>query len=49
MWDWSPIREWLSDLITPYWTFPLLTAVQALIVMICIILTMASTRWQSAR
>src|SRR6202795_1680849 len=41
MWDWSLIRDWLSDLITPYWSSPLLTAVQALIVMICIILTMA--------
>jgi NADH-quinone oxidoreductase subunit H len=41
MWDWSPIREWLSGLITPYWSAPLLIIVQALIVMICIILTMA--------
>jgi NADH-quinone oxidoreductase subunit H len=41
MWDWSPIRDWLSDRITPYWTFPLLTAVQALIVVVGIILTMA--------
>src|SRR5580692_5496740 len=41
MWDWSPIRDWLSGLITPYWSTPLLTAVQALIVMICLILTMA--------
>jgi NADH-quinone oxidoreductase subunit H len=41
MWDWSPIRDWLSEQITPYWTFPLLTAVQALIVMVCIILVMA--------
>jgi NADH-quinone oxidoreductase subunit H len=41
MWEWSPIRDWLSGQITPYWTFPLLTAVQALIVMICIILVMA--------
>ncbi len=41
MWDWSPIRDWLSDRITPYWTFPLLTAVQALMVMIGIILVMA--------
>src|SRR5271154_7553137 len=41
MWDWSPIRDWLAGLITPYWANPLLTAVQALIVMICIILTMA--------
>ena len=41
MWDWSPIRDWLSGVITPYWTFPLLLAVQTLMVMICIILTMA--------
>jgi NADH-quinone oxidoreductase subunit H len=41
MWDWSPIRDWLSDRITPYWTFPLLTAVQALIVVVGIILVMA--------
>jgi NADH-quinone oxidoreductase subunit H len=41
MWDWSPIREWLSDRITPYWTFPLLTAVQGLMVMVGIILVMA--------
>jgi NADH-quinone oxidoreductase subunit H len=41
MWDWSPIRDWLSDRITPYWTFPLLTAVQAVIVVVCLILVMA--------
>ena len=41
MWDWSPLRDWLSGQITPYWTFPLLTAVQALMVMVCIILVMA--------
>jgi NADH-quinone oxidoreductase subunit H len=41
MWEWSPIRDWLSGLITQYWTFPLLLAVQTLIVMVCIILTMA--------
>jgi NADH-quinone oxidoreductase subunit H len=41
MWDWSPIRGWLNDRITPYWTFPLLTAVQALMVMVGIILVMA--------
>src|ERR1700719_23681 len=40
MWQWSPIRDWLSGVITPYWTFPLLLAVQTLMVMICIILTM---------
>jgi NADH-quinone oxidoreductase subunit H len=41
MWDWTPLRDWLSGIITPYWTFPLLLAVQTLMVMICIILTMA--------
>ena len=41
MWEWSPIRDWLSGIITPYWTLPLLLAVQTLIVMVCIILTMA--------
>src|SRR5271167_328632 len=41
MWDWTPIRDWLSGLITPYWTSPLLTAVQAVIVVISLILLMA--------
>jgi NADH-quinone oxidoreductase subunit H len=41
MWEWSPIRDRLSDLITPYWTWPLLTLVQALMVMVGLILTMA--------
>jgi NADH-quinone oxidoreductase subunit H len=41
MWEWSPIRDWLSGVITPYWTFPLLTLVQAVIVTVGIILTMA--------
>ncbi|GAC1506676.1 MAG: NADH-quinone oxidoreductase subunit NuoH [Steroidobacteraceae bacterium] len=41
MWEWSALRDWLSGAITPYWTFPLLTLVQALMVMVCIILTMA--------
>src|SRR4030088_3411544 len=41
MWEWSPIRDWLSGAITAYWTSPLLLAVQTLMVMICIILTMA--------
>jgi NADH-quinone oxidoreductase subunit H len=41
MWEWSPIRDWVSDLITPYWATPLLLAVQTLMVMVCIILTMA--------
>ena len=35
------MRDWLSGLITPYWTTPLLTAVQTLMVMICLILVMA--------
>ncbi len=41
MWEWSPIRDWLSGVITPYWTFPLLTLVQATMVTIGLILTMA--------
>src|SRR5471032_1152484 len=41
MWYWSPIRDWLSGAITPYWTYPLLLAVQTLMVMVCLILTMA--------
>jgi NADH-quinone oxidoreductase subunit H len=41
MWQWSFIRDWLSAQITPYWTTPLLTAVQIVIVMISIILVMA--------
>src|SRR5277367_4844457 len=41
MWQWGPLRDWLSGVITPYWTFPLLTFVQAAMVMVCIILTMA--------
>ena len=41
MWEWDPIRDWLSGVITPYWTFPLLLAVQTLMVMVCLILTMA--------
>jgi NADH-quinone oxidoreductase subunit H len=41
MWQWGPLRDWLSGVITPYWTFPLLTLVQAAIVLVCIILTMA--------
>src|SRR6202142_605667 len=41
MWDWTPIRDYLSGLITPYWTFPLLTLVQAGIVTISLILCMA--------
>jgi NADH-quinone oxidoreductase subunit H len=41
MWEWEPLRDWLSGVITPYWTYPLLTLVQAAIVLVCIILTMA--------
>ena len=41
MWQWDPIRDWLAGQITPYWTAPLLTAVQILMVMIGLILTMA--------
>jgi NADH-quinone oxidoreductase subunit H len=41
MWQWDPLRYWLADQITPYWTAPLLTAVQILMVMIGLILTMA--------
>jgi NADH-quinone oxidoreductase subunit H len=41
MWQWGPIRYWLAGQITPYWTAPLLTAVQILMVMIGLILTMA--------
>jgi NADH-quinone oxidoreductase subunit H len=41
MWDWNPIRDWLSGYITAYWTYPLLLAVQILMFMICVILTMA--------
>src|SRR5258708_13069379 len=41
MWKWIPIRDWLSGVITPYWTFPLLTLVQAAIVTVGLILVMA--------
>lgn len=41
MWQWTPLRDWLSGLITPYWALPLITAVQILIVMIVLILIMA--------
>ena len=41
MWEWSPIRDWLSGIVTPYWTFPLLTLVQAAIVTVGLILIMA--------
>jgi len=41
MWDWQVLRDWLGVEITPYWAVPLLTAAQILIVMTCLILTMA--------
>jgi NADH-quinone oxidoreductase subunit H len=41
MWEWGPLRDWLSGVITPYWSYPLLTMVQALMVLVCLILTMA--------
>ena len=41
MWQWDPIRDWLATYITPYWTTPLLLAVQTLMVMVCLILVMA--------
>ena len=41
MWEWSPLRDWLSGVITPYWTLPLLLAVQTLMVLTCIIVIMA--------
>src|ERR1700735_4854302 len=41
MWEWSPIRDWVSGIITPYWSTPLLLAVQTMIVMVCLILVMA--------
>jgi len=41
MWQWDPLRVWLSGLITPYWTSPLLTAVQILMVVVGLILIMA--------
>ena len=41
MWQWSPLRDWIATYLTPYWTTPLLLAVQTLIVMVCLILVMA--------
>jgi NADH-quinone oxidoreductase subunit H len=41
MWDWTPLRDWLEGLITPYWATPLLTVVQAAMTTISIILVMA--------
>jgi len=41
MWQWTPIRDWLSALITAYWASPLLTLVQSLIVVVGVIMVMA--------
>src|ERR1700685_2546277 len=41
MWQWSPLRDLLSGYITPYWSTPLLLAVQILMVMVGLILVMA--------
>jgi len=41
MWQWSPLRDWLSGWITEYWASPVLTAAQILMVMIGLILVMA--------
>ena len=41
MWEWTPLRDWIAGYITPYWTTPLLLAVQTLMVMVCLILVMA--------
>jgi NADH-quinone oxidoreductase subunit H len=41
MWQWDPLRAWLAGEITPYWTNPLLTAVQILMVVVGLILIMA--------
>ncbi len=41
MWQWDSLRGWLTGAITAYWSSPLLTAVQIVMVMLCIIITMA--------
>ena len=41
MWQWTPLRDWLSQQITAYWTTPLLIAVQALMTVLCLIIVMA--------
>ena len=41
MWDWQPLRDFVSGYLTPYWTTPLFIVVQALITMVGIILVMA--------
>jgi NADH-quinone oxidoreductase subunit H len=41
MWQWTPLRDLLSGYITPYWSTPVLLAVQILMIMIGLILVMA--------
>jgi NADH-quinone oxidoreductase subunit H len=41
MWQWSPLRDWLAEQITAYWTTPLLILVQAVFVVISLIIVMA--------
>jgi NADH-quinone oxidoreductase subunit H len=41
MWDWQPLRDYVSGYLTPYWATPLFIAVQALMTMVGIILVMA--------
>jgi NADH-quinone oxidoreductase subunit H len=41
MWQWTPLRDLLSGYITPYWSTPLLLAVQILMIMVGLILVMA--------
>jgi NADH-quinone oxidoreductase subunit H len=41
MWQWTPLRDWLGAQITPYWADPLLTTVQIVAVVVCLIVVMA--------
>ena len=41
MWEWTPLRDWLSGLISAYWAGPLLTLVQIIMVVLCLIIVMA--------
>jgi NADH-quinone oxidoreductase subunit H len=41
VWQWDPIRDWLTAQISAYWSAPLLTAVQIMMVMVALILVMA--------
>ena len=41
MWQWTPVRDWLSQQITAYWSTPVLIAVQALMTVLCLIIVMA--------